>query len=462
MSNKILNLDLSKDPIMPAIVYGRVGDDRLQTVTVNLSRRDEVADLTGYKITFEGTTYNGKTKVFDSENASTTAAGLRKGTFDYTFPNMAFAVAGKYEQAYFSIVKDGKRDSTAGFEIYVDGNADIDAPEAETIITEYNKLVDELHRLQKQFTDNLKKDQENYIKDMVASLASINTQMSNLESKITLYETNVNKVASDAKKSISDALTDALDTISKALEEFQRGNFYNKPEADERFAKKADLTKENVQLGNVDNYPTANQTDAETGLAPDKFMTPLRTKQHVTSRIATQEEAEIGESDEKLMTPRTTRQSIEKRSVLLAGDQDVDGKKNFLVMPTVGGKEFLTTDDFPLADPLWSGISYLRAANTITLTKSLSDCKSGIVLKFNPYNTASGSAYTSQTSWCFIPKHHVTTNASGQNTFCPIFKQDGTFVGAKVITVSPTKITGADVNATGALLGYVLTGIYEV
>ncbi|WP_227655634.1 BppU family phage baseplate upper protein [Enterococcus avium] len=63
MSNKILNLDLSKDPIMPAIVYGRVGDDRLQTVTVNLTRRDEVADLTGYDITFEGTTYNRQTKV---------------------------------------------------------------------------------------------------------------------------------------------------------------------------------------------------------------------------------------------------------------------------------------------------------------------------------------------------------------------------------------------------------------
>ena len=178
--------------------------------------------------------------------------------------------------------------------------------------------------------------------------------------------------------------------------------------------------------------------------------------------LATQEEAESGESDEKLMTPRTTRQSIEKRSVLLAGDQDVDGKKNFLVMPTVGGKEFLTTDDLALLTPLFSGVTYLRAVNTITLTKSLSDCKSGIVLKFNPYNSESGSAYTSQTSWCFIPKHHVTTNASGQNTFCPIYKQDGTFVGAKVITVSPTTITGADVNATGALLGYVLTAIYEV
>ncbi|MDT2428727.1 glycerophosphodiester phosphodiesterase family protein, partial [Enterococcus avium] len=32
-------------------------------------------------------------------------------------------------------------------------------------------------------------------------------------------------------------------------------------------------------LGNVDNYKTANQTEAESGTATDKFMTPLRTKQ---------------------------------------------------------------------------------------------------------------------------------------------------------------------------------------
>lgn len=184
--------------------------------------------------------------------------------------------------------------------------------------------------------------------------------------------------------------------------------------------------------------------------------------QYHGENLATQEEAESGESDEKLMTPRTTKQSIEKRSVLLAGDQDVDGIKNYLEMPTFEGKRFLTSDDLPIGSALWTGSSFLSASHTITLTKSLSACKSGIVLKFNPYNSESGSAYTSQTSWCFIPKHHVTTSASGQNTFCPIFKQDGTFVGAKVVTVLPTKLTGADVNALGVLLGYVMTGVYEV
>lgn len=178
--------------------------------------------------------------------------------------------------------------------------------------------------------------------------------------------------------------------------------------------------------------------------------------------LATQDEAESGESDEKLMTPQTTKQSIEKRSVLLQEDQDIDGIKNYLEMPTFEGKRFLTSDDLPIGSALWTGASFLSASHTIALSKSLNDCLTGIALKFNPYNSSSGSSYTSQTSWWFIPKHHVTTSASGQNTFCPIFKQDGTFVGAKVVTVSPTKLTGADVNALGVLYGYVLTGVYEV
>lgn len=157
MANKQLNLDLSKDPLMTTIIYGRVGDDRLQTVTVTVTSRDEAVDLTGYDITFEGTTYKKQSRVFDPDNVSSTAAGLKKGTFDYTFPNMAFAVAGRYERAYFSFVKNDKRDTTGDFEIQVLDSADITADEAEAIITEYNKLVEELKEAQKQAIEEMKK-----------------------------------------------------------------------------------------------------------------------------------------------------------------------------------------------------------------------------------------------------------------------------------------------------------------
>lgn len=66
-------------------------------------------------------------------------------------------------------------------------------------------------------------------------------------------------------------------------------------------------------IGNVDNYGTATQAEAEAGTATDKFMTPLRTKQHVSSRIASQTEAESGTATEKLMTPLRTKQHVDKR-----------------------------------------------------------------------------------------------------------------------------------------------------
>lgn len=48
--------------------------------------------------------------------------------------------------------------------------------------------------------------------------------------------------------------------------------------AESEFAKKADLTKDNVSLGNVDNYSTATQISAEKGESNTEFMTPFTTK----------------------------------------------------------------------------------------------------------------------------------------------------------------------------------------
>ena len=72
------------------------------------------------------------------------------------------------------------------------------------------------------------------------------------------------------------------------------------------------IDKKFVGLENVDNYGTATQAEAESGTATDKFMTPLRTKQHVSSRIATQTEAEAAFNEERFMVPRTTRNLVDR------------------------------------------------------------------------------------------------------------------------------------------------------
>nr|DAE52094.1 MAG TPA: distal tail protein [Caudoviricetes sp.] len=273
MSYKTLNLDLAKTPILKSIVYGRIGDEDMQTVAVNITSRDTPVDLTGFTITFEGITSGGQTKVFDVDGISKTDAGLKSGTFDYTFPNMAFAVAGNYEIAYFSIVKGDKRDTTGEFDIIVDGNADIDAPLAETIITEYNKLVKELH----QITDK-------YISDSDAKFADLNKKIADLQTKITQYQnmvkntadtavstinttkdsavSTINSTKDSAVNMVNTAASSAVKTINDALEEFKKGDFYTKAEADAKFATIQSLTDLSTKvIANKGNLASGTDLD---------------------------------------------------------------------------------------------------------------------------------------------------------------------------------------------------------
>lgn len=214
MANKIFNLDLTKDTKINSIVLGRVGDGGLQTITVNISNRDVPVDLTGFTITFEGVTNSSQSKIFDSYGVKTETEKLKQGQFDYTFPSAAFSVAGRYETAYFSFQKDENRDTTGKIDIFVSENADIDAGEAESIITEYNKLIQELHEI----TDK-------YISDSDAKFADINAKIVDLQAKITQYQANVKKTADDAIKAVEDT-----------LKQFEAGNFYTKGESDAQFA----------------------------------------------------------------------------------------------------------------------------------------------------------------------------------------------------------------------------------
>ncbi|MNZ21801.1 hypothetical protein D3C78_388820 [compost metagenome] len=104
-----------------------------------------------------------------------------------------------------------------------------------------------------------------------------------------------------------------------------------------------DVTKTQVGLGLVDNFPTATVGEAQAGVLNTRFMTPLRVKQlidatataalnghmadmnnpHQTTKtqvglgnvqnyaVATQAEAEAGASNARYMTPLRTREAIE-------------------------------------------------------------------------------------------------------------------------------------------------------
>lgn len=191
MAHKVLNLDLSKDPRGNPIVYGRVGDSDSQIVTVNVTDKLNKRDLSEYTIAFEGETSGGKTKVIDSENIISTPEGLKQGTFDYLFPNKAFAVAGEYKRAYFSFTNGNSRDTTGNFKFVVLKNADLTAEEAETVISEYNKLIEELRSQQSLAID-----------EMNQNFSAAQERIAELESQ-----------------------------IEQALIDFENGNFWTKEES---------------------------------------------------------------------------------------------------------------------------------------------------------------------------------------------------------------------------------------
>lgn len=244
MANKIFNLDLTKDTKINSIVLGRVGDGGLQTITVNISNRDVPVDLTGFIITFEGVTNSSQSKIFDSYGVKTETEKLKQGQFDYTFPSAAFSVAGRYETAYFSFQKDENRDTTGKIDIFVSENADIDAGEAESIITEYNKLVQELHEI----TDK-------YISDSDAKFSDLNTKISDLQTKITQYQNTVKDTADGAIKAVDDA-----------LKKFEAGDFYTKSETEAKFKVVNDLiiSQDIPEGANLDDYKKEGEFSKKT------------------------------------------------------------------------------------------------------------------------------------------------------------------------------------------------------
>lgn len=490
MANKILNLDFSKDPIMPPIIYGRVGDEKMQTITVKISRRDEIADLSGGIITFEGEPAGGKVKVFDSENVSSNNAGLQKGTFEYTFPSAAFSVEGTYKRAYFSFQKDGKRDTTGDFKIIVKGNADIDAEEAETIITEYNKLVKSLNEAYQ------------------AALNKMNTDYDNVEKLIEAIKVDLNTL----KKQITDILVDAegrisaigksvTDEVDAALEKFKEGNFYTKQEADNRFLSKTEnLDIQNKKLTNDDGsgvplpkgvtsfkelsgYAGFYYLDAtvagtmtdKADLPPEFKYSALYVYQHAIAGTAGSMYQEIRMNS--LATPliafRTTSPNSSQNSpfkvlattdsvVNLSNNQEIAGVKNFSDGLQISGKNL--TDSLMemllnVGKKIWEGAAYLNETQSVKPSIPLDKCFTGWVALYQPYDSNTGKAQPWDLNYMFIPKTHAV-DYSG----VAIVHHLETLNGAKFnkyIYVTNTEIKGHKNNGTAAKY-YVITKLYSV
>ena len=242
----IFNLDLNKNNAINPIIFGRLTDGNLRKITVNITNEGEPVDLTGWVIRFEGVT-GGHAKVFDVLGVNILDA--KNGKFEYTFSKTAFSATGAYRQAYFAIEKDNMRETTNDIKIIVENVADLDAQDAETVVTELNKTI-----------------------------TLINQRYVELNNRVDIYEGDIAELESwldERKAEIENIIDLANSTFNQKLSEIQaklnetnqaivNGDFYSKTETDQK------LNAINTTITNHTNDKTnphavtASQTGAYT------------------------------------------------------------------------------------------------------------------------------------------------------------------------------------------------------
>ena len=246
MANMIFNLDLNKNNAINPIIFGRLTDGNLRKITVNITNEGEPIDLTGWVIRFEGVT-GGHAKIFDVMGVNLLDA--QNGKFEYTFSKTAFSATGSYKNAYFSIEKDDKRETTNDIKIVVEKVADLDAQDAETVVTELNKTI-----------------------------ALINQKYNELNSRVDVYESDIAYLENwldEQKAEINTIITDAETTFNQKLSEIQgkldatnhaieNGDFYNKTQIDGKITSVNSTISSHVNNKNNPHFVTAGQVNAYT------------------------------------------------------------------------------------------------------------------------------------------------------------------------------------------------------
>ena len=210
-NNKVLRLDITKTPDLVPTIYGRVADGLVQTVDVYVTNNSEPFDITGWTIKFEGNTSGNRTFIADSEHIKVIDA--KGGFFQYTFPLPAFANSGKYERAYFSFALDEKHESSNNFNIQVFENADITVEEAHTVITEYEKLVDELNKIFIEAQEDLTNDVEEYKQWLTQQVQELQNKIDILNQNYEVAEARVTELEKRLQELINDGLLKMEDVV---------------------------------------------------------------------------------------------------------------------------------------------------------------------------------------------------------------------------------------------------------
>ena len=254
MANMIFNLDLNKNNAINPIIFGRLTDGNLRKITVNITNEGEPVDLTDWVIRFEGTT-GGRAKVFDVLGVNILDA--KNGKFEYTFSKTAFSASGAYTTAYFAIEKDNMRETTNDIKIVVENIADLDAQDAETVVTELNKTITLINQKYDELNGRVKK----YEGDIAS-----------LEEWSLGKKTEIENIIESANSTFNQKLSEIQAKLDETNQAIKNGDFYSKTETDQKLsAINSTITNHTSNKLNP-HAVTASQTGAYTKAETNTFL----------------------------------------------------------------------------------------------------------------------------------------------------------------------------------------------
>lgn len=141
---------------------------------------------------------------------------------------------------------------------------------------------------------------------------------------------------------------------------------------------------ESVSVGDLDPAAFASQTEAETGTANDKIMTPLRSKQALDAlrALASQSEAQAGTNNTKVMTPLRTKEAIDSQRGLATQAEAEAGTNNTKVLTPLRAAQEIDAKRPALTTTATLTFGSIAAAGAISQTVTLTGAiaNDGVVL----------------------------------------------------------------------------------
>ncbi|WP_336622238.1 BppU family phage baseplate upper protein [Enterococcus sp.] len=225
--------------------------------------------------------------------------------------NSATAANGRGRHIYHAVIEDALEgivsivleENILGYQGRVDGSIYIELPDSRSLDTA-GRFTFDIKR--SPIDDNVPELEDYYWQ----GFSEINKEFVDMKKKLDKAIIDFGDKKNEIVQEFHRKFTEVDTALTDALTEFEKGNFYPKPEADELFFGDADL--------------------------------------------ATEEEAKTGESDQKLMTPLRVFQAIAKwtkdKFVSKTENETVLGSKNFQDGLQVGGRNVLSQNGEILFD----------------------------------------------------------------------------------------------------------------